>query len=200
LSGAERDARGLVAVDHPERSSTFPTIPITPTYLKVEPIAQGAHAATHLPIVALDGRCYELARFRHPADAAFFLQRSDGARTLPEPIAKASARTKVEQRDLLLDSSIQLVTDDVASRFAAFLTDIGVDAAQAHDAIRTLRERGLGLVDPNRHRSWIDEQVFEGALYRGHGYRRRAETAEARVAELAGVMPPDDQTTGEYDQ
>lgn len=51
-----------------------------------------------------------------------------------------------------------------------------VGAAQAF--ARRARELGVGLVDPGRHRSWIDETVHQGALFRLNFWRKLAEARE----------------------
>ena len=95
MGGEERAYLRLTAVDHPDRSSSFPTIPVPPVYLRVD--------TTHeLPLIAFDAGGKEVARFRHLADLAHYLNRDLGLpATLPFPIVIAARREDGDQLELL---------------------------------------------------------------------------------------------------
>lgn len=194
LSGSARDARHLVSVDHPERSSIFDTIPVAPVYLRVDAPPDPADAREHLPLVALDGGATEVARFRHLADLAHWLHRGEAAATLPLPIAQAARRLGVGQRDLLLDPQFPLVPDDVAARVQRWAEETfgrtACCAGDGHSIVHALRELGLGLVDAARHHFLIDETVYSGAQFRSRRYLARAEQAEKVLRLATHVMPP----------
>lgn len=85
-----------------------------------------------------------------------------------------------------------ILTDQLAQRLAGLLreTDGGLfsqftTAEDAQSFARKARELGIGIVDIENHRSWIDERVHHGVLLR---------LADARQA-LAGA-----ETHGEFDQ
>lgn len=189
LSGSERDARRLVSVDHPERSSRFDTIPLAPVYLRVDVPPESAPDREHLPLVALDGVASPVARFRHLADLAHWLRRGEATATLPLSIAQTARRLGAGQRDLLLDPQFPLVTDDLAGRVQRWLTEQFGVAVDGHDAVRGLRERGIGLVDAARQRFLIDETVYSGAQFRSGRHLARAERAEKALQATAHLMP-----------
>lgn len=93
--GSGQALQRLTAVDHPDRSSSFPTKPLRPSFLSVDP----AHA---LPLVAHDELGKEVARFRHLADLAHFLN-VDAATlpTLPWPVVREARREDGDQLELL---------------------------------------------------------------------------------------------------
>lgn len=186
LSGHERDARHLVSVDHPERSSSFDTIPVAPVYLRVDPVAEPGREREHLPLIALDGGATPVARFRHLADLAHWLRRDGDTTTLPLPIAAAARRLGVGQRDLLLDPQFPLVPDDLAERVQRWAREMfrrtACCAGDGHAIVRGLREIGIGLVDAARHRFLIDETIYSGAQFRSRRHLARAERAEGWLA------------------
>jgi hypothetical protein len=64
-----------------------------------------------------------------------------------------------------------LITDELDRKIGAFLGDLeiifeilGPRTTQAF--VSLARKHGIGLVDPDRHRAWIDETVHTGALWR----------------------------------
>ena len=57
----------------------------------------------------------------------------------------------------------------------------------AQDFARMARELGIGIIDPQRHRSWIDERVYEGVLIRCGRAIERADDAERALAEFQGM-------------
>lgn len=84
----------LIAVDHPDRSSSFPTRPIAPAFLRVD-------HAQDLPLIALDELGREVARFRHLADLAHFLN-ADSARAPTLPFTIVHEARKEDGHQLLL--------------------------------------------------------------------------------------------------
>jgi len=88
--GEPRELLRLVSVDHPDRSSTFPTIPVRPVYLRVD--------LTHeLPLIATDALGKEVARFKHLADMAHYLKSPGEPATLPFPIVREARREDGDQ-------------------------------------------------------------------------------------------------------
>jgi hypothetical protein len=91
----------LTSVDHPDRSSAFPTPPRAPAFLSVE-------AGDALPLVAYDELGQPLARFAHPAALAWFLAVSgtgSGAPTLPFTIARQARRAAGDQLALEIEDA-----------------------------------------------------------------------------------------------
>jgi len=83
----------LVAVDHPDRSSSFPVRPLPPVFLRVD--------HTHeLPLIAMDELGKEVARFKHLADLAHYLKRDEQPPTLPFPIVRDARREDGDQLTL----------------------------------------------------------------------------------------------------
>ena len=80
----------LVSVDHPDRSSSFPTRPIAPVFLRVD-------HAHELPLIAMDELGREVARFRHLADLAHYLRPDGEPATLPFPIVRDARGDDGEQ-------------------------------------------------------------------------------------------------------
>ena len=60
-----------------------------------------------------------------------------------------------------------LVTPSLAERLKKLLGEATADATPDVQAfVRAAAAAGIGLVDTARHRSWIDETVYTGALWR----------------------------------
>jgi len=86
----------------------------------------------------------------------------------------------------------RLLPDDLASRVAALLREFGRADYDPQAFALAARRHGIGLVDPERHRCWIDERVYEGALWRGH----RVLEAVVQGGGWPGVV---DEASGEFD-
>ncbi|WP_425065577.1 hypothetical protein [Reyranella sp.] len=84
-----------------------------------------------------------------------------------------------------------LLTDEMDARVERLLKDWRATGrapgGAAQDFARMARELGVGIVDPTRHRSWIDERVYEGALLRCREATASAEAAERALAEFQGM-------------
>lgn len=65
-----------------------------------------------------------------------------------------------------------LLPDDLANRVERLFADRGAPGLDAQELAAALAEIGVGLVDTNRDRCWIDERVYSDALL-----RRREEEA-----------------------
>ena len=63
-------------------------------------------------------------------------------------------------------------------RFAYRLRDYrgaGWASLAVSHILQVTAELGIGLVDTDRQRHWIDERVYEGALHRGHRWQAELE-------------------------
>ena len=57
----------------------------------------------------------------------------------------------------------------------AFYLDHAGGGISVSELLQGAAEPGIGLVDTDRQRHWIDERVYEGALHRGHRWQAELE-------------------------
>lgn len=91
-----------------------------------------------------------------------------------------------------LDRAPRILTDELDARVERLLTDWRTTAratgGAAQDFVRMARELGVGIVDINRDKAWVDERVHHGVLLRLRDAEARADQAERDVKELQGLM------------
>lgn len=82
-----------------------------------------------------------------------------------------------------------IITDELAGRVQTLLGEVlRLPHVDVQAFALKAREYGVGLVDPARNRSWIDETVYAGALF-------RCRKAEAALDAAGGA-----EVSGEYDE
>lgn len=85
-----------------------------------------------------------------------------------------------------------ILTDELAERLQRLLgEELDITGIDPQSFALKAREYGVALVDPARKRSWIDESVYAGALFR----LRKAEAAAA-----AARQAERDDLSGEFDE
>ena len=90
-----------------------------------------------------------------------------------------------------MSTSPPLLTPELDQRVERLLKDWRATGrapgGAAQDFARLARELGVGIVDPARHRSWVDERVYEGVLLRCRAALASAQAAERALAEFQGM-------------
>ena len=79
------------------------------------------------------------------------------------------------------------LTVELAERVERLLGEYAERGLPKHpqDLARQASQLGIGLVDAERNRSWIDETVYSRALHEAHYWRERAAAAE-RLCQARG--------------
>lgn len=92
-----------------------------------------------------------------------------------------------------------IITEELAQRVEDLLRDwrrTGRAPSGAAQSFASLaREKGVGFVEIDRHRAWIDERIHEGVLIRLRAAEERAQRAEDALSRAEGG-----ETSDEFDQ